>query len=250
MTTNRVALVTGATRNLGAGIARRLATDGFTVAVNGRDAEAGESVVASIIDAGGRALWLPADAADEDAVAEAVARVRADAGPVAVLVNNAGLRHAGPITETSLDDWSRVMATVLTGTFLWTRAALPDMYAAGWGRVVNLAGVSGQMGAADRSALVTAKSGVIGFTKAVSLEAAPRGVTVNTVSPALIDTDRAPVAGDSAGAAEHYRELTAQLPVGRPGQVHEVAALVSFLCSDDAGYITGQLYAINGGILR
>lgn len=248
--TDRVALVTGATRNLGKGIAHRLAADGFVVAVTGRDAEAGAGVVAAIEEAGGRALWVAGDAAVEGDVESVVARVHAEAGPIAVLVNNAGLRHAAPITETSLADWSRVLATVLTGTFLYTRAALPDMYAAGWGRVVNLAGVSGQMGAADRSALVTAKSGIIGFTKAVSLEAAPRGVTVNTVSPALIDTDRAPVAGDAAGAAEHYRELTAQLPVGRPGRVEEVAALVSFLCSEDAGYITGQLYAINGGILR
>ena len=248
--TDRVALVTGATRNLGEGIARRLAADGFIVAVTGRDAEAGGAVVASIEAAGGRALWVAADAAVESEVEAAVAHVRDLAGPIAVLVNNAGLRHAGPITETSLDDWRRVIDTVLTGTFLFTRAALPDMYAAGWGRVINLAGVSGQMGAADRAALVTAKSGIIGFTKAVSLEAAPRGVTVNTVSPALIDTDRAPVAGDARGAAEHYRELTAQLPVGRPGRVAEVAALVSFLCSEDAGYITGQLYAINGGILR
>jgi len=250
MTMDRVALVTGSTRNLGAGIAQRLADDGYIVAVNGRDAVAGERVVAAIRESGGRALWVPADASDEKAVAAAVAHVESKSGPIAVLVNNAGLRHAGPITQTSLDDWSRVMATVLTGTFLWTRATLPSMYSAGWGRVVNLAGVSGQMGAADRSALVTAKSGIIGFTKAVSLEAAPRGVTVNTVSPALIDTERDPVPGDSAGAAEHYRELTAQLPVGRPGRVEEVAALVSFLCSEEAGYITGQLYAINGGILR
>lgn len=248
--TDRVALVTGATRNLGAGIARRLAADGFVVAVTGRDADAGAGVVAGIEDAGGRALWVAGDAAVEADVEAVVARVREEAGPIAVLVNNAGIRHAGPVTETSLDDWSRVLGTVLTGTFLYTRAALPDMYAAGWGRVINLAGVSGQMGAADRAALVTAKSGIIGFTKAVSLEAAPRGVTVNTVSPALIDTERQPVAGDADGAAEHYRELTAQLPVGRPGRVEEVAALVSFLCSDDAGYITGQLHAINGGIYR
>lgn len=248
--TDRVALVTGATRNLGEGMARRLAADGFTVAVHGRNADAGRAVVASIVEAGGRALWVEADASAEAEVAAAVEHVRAEAGPISVLVNNAGLRHAAPITETSLDDWRRVLDTVLTGTFLFTRAVLPDMYAAGWGRVINLAGVSGQMGAADRSALVTAKSGIIGFTKAVSLEAAPHGVTVNTVSPALIDTDRTPVAGDAEGAAAHYRELTAQLPVGRPGRVDEVAALVSFLCSDEAGYITGQLYAINGGILR
>ena len=248
--TDRVALITGATRNLGEGMAHRLAADGFVVAVTGRNADAGRAVVADIVEAGGRAIWVAADASVEADVEAAVAQVRAEAGPIAVLVNNAGLRHAGPITETSLADWQRVMGTVLTGTFLFTRAALPDMYAAGWGRVINLAGVSGQMGAADRAALVTAKSGIIGFTKAVSLEAAPHGVTVNTVSPALIDTDRAPVDGDAAGAAEHYRELTAQLPVGRPGRVEEVAALVSFLCSDEAGYITGQLYAINGGILR
>lgn len=246
----RVALVTGATRNLGAGIARRLAADGFVVAVNGRDADAGRGVIRDIESAGGRAFWLPADATDEAEVRSAVERVHDEAGPVSVLVNNAGARFASPIHETSLADWSRVIATVLTGTFLWTRELLPDMYASGWGRVVNLAGVSGQMGAADRAALVSAKSGIIGFTKAVSLEAAPHGVTVNTVSPALIDTQRAPVPGDSAGATEHYRELTAQLPVGRPGRVDEVAALVAFLCSEDAGYITGQLYAINGGILR
>lgn len=248
--TGKFALVTGATRNLGEATARRLARDGFAVVLTGRDVAAGERVRAEIEQDGGRAIWIAGDASSESEVAAVVERAHAELGPITVLVNNAGTRHAGSILDTTLEDWNRVMATVLTGTFLYTRAVLPDMYAAGWGRVINLAGVSGQMGAVDRSAMVAAKSGIIGFTKAMSLEAAPHGITVNTVSPALIDTQRVPVSGDAEGAAAHYRELTAQIPVGRPGRVKDVAAFISFLCSEDAGYVTGQLHAINGGIYR
>jgi NAD(P)-dependent dehydrogenase (short-subunit alcohol dehydrogenase family) len=137
---------------------------------------------------------------------------------------------------------------VLTGAFLTTRATLPQMRQRGWGRIVNIAGMSGQSGAADRAPVVAAKSGIIGLTKACAHEANGSGVTVNAVSPGLIDTDRRPGLGDAVVAQEHYARLERQSnPVGRIGTVEDVAGLVSYLCSDAAGYVTGQVIAVNGG---
>lgn len=247
---NRTALVTGATRNIGAGIATRLAAAGYAVGVNGRDPQTVEETTAALRRSGARAVAVPGDISDEATVAAVVDRLCAEFGSVDVLVNNAGIRHHAPVTETELADWTGVLTTVLNGAFLLTRAVLPGMYEAGWGRIVNVAGVSGQMGVANSASVVTAKSGLIGLTKAISMEAAPRGVTVNAISPALIDTQRAPVGGDAQGAAAGYQRLATDIPVGRLGTVSEVAGLCAYLCSDEAGFVTGQVYAINGGLYR
>jgi NAD(P)-dependent dehydrogenase (short-subunit alcohol dehydrogenase family) len=243
----RVAIVTGAARNIGYAIAKALAGAGIAVAVNGRDEAAVDRAVEQLVAAGATAAPAPADVTSEAGVRAMVDDVLARWGRVDILVNNAGVRAHGPLVDTDLADWRAVLDTVLTGSFLTTRAVLGQMCDRGWGRIVNIAGLGGQQGAAGRAPLVTAKSGIIGLTKATAHEAAAHGVTVNAVSPGLIDTQRPPSLGDPAFAQAHYARMAAAVPMGRKGQVSEVAALCSFLCSDEAGYITGQVYGVNGG---
>jgi 3-oxoacyl-[acyl-carrier protein] reductase len=243
----RVALVTGATKNIGYAIAEVLASAGTAVAVNGRDRAAVDGAVQRLVAGGATAAPAPADIASEAGVRAMVDDVLARWGRVDILINNAGIRAHGPLVDTDLADWRAVIDTVLTGSFLTTRAVLGQMRDRGWGRIVNIAGMSGQKGAADRASVVAAKSGVIGLTKATALEAAAHGVTVNAISPGLIDTQRTQSLGDAGVAQAHYARMAASVPVGRQGRVSEVAALCAFLCSADAGFITGQVYSINGG---
>lgn len=245
----RVALVTGATKNIGYAIASALARGGTAVAVNGRDAAAVQDAVRRLEAEGATAAPAVGSIAGEEGVQAVVDAAVQRLGPVDVLVNNAGLRAHGPLATMALEDWSAVLDTVLTGSFLTTRAVLPGMCERGWGRVVNIAGVSGQKGAADRAPVVAAKSGLIGLTKATAHEAAPSGVTANAISPGLIDTQRSQSLGDAAVARAHYAHMAAQVPLQRQGSPAEVASLCAFLCSEDAGFITGQVYGINGGAL-
>ena len=242
-----LALVTGATQNIGFAIAQALAASGATVALNGRDPSAVAGAVERLAATGASVVPAVGDISTEQGVRDLVDGVTAAPGPVGVLVNNAGIRAHGPLLETDLADWQAVLDTVLTGAFLTTRAVLGGVLEAGWGRIVNIAGVSGQTGAAGRPAVVAAKAGLIGLTKATAHEAAPHGVTVNAVSPGLIDTKRSATRGDAALAAEHYAAMAARVPLARQGSVDEVGALCAFLCSDAAGFITGQVYGINGG---
>jgi NAD(P)-dependent dehydrogenase (short-subunit alcohol dehydrogenase family) len=241
------AIVTGASRNIGLAIARQLLRDGWRVCVTGRDADALAAAASSLTD-DGEIRWVAGDIGIEADVARLVADVEDAWGAVDALINNAGIRAHGPIESIEVRDWNTVLATVLTGAFLTTRATLPQMRERGWGRIVNIAGMSGQSGAADRAPVVAAKSGLMGLTKACAYEADGSGVTVNAVSPGLIDTERRPGLGDAGVAERHYRKLGRQgNPVGRIGTVDDIAAMVSYLCSDAAGYITGQVLAVNGG---
>jgi NAD(P)-dependent dehydrogenase (short-subunit alcohol dehydrogenase family) len=243
----RVALVTGAARNIGFAIAQALAADGMAVAVNGRDPDAVGDACERLTAAGATAIAAPGDISTEDGVAEVVNAAASLNGHVDVLVNNAGVRAHGPLVDTATEDWQQVIDTVLTGAFLTTRAVLGGMRERGWGRIINIAGMSGQSGAANRVAVVSAKSGLIGFTKAAALEGAAEGVTVNAISPGLIDTKRPPTLGDASYAQAHYTAVQDTVPIGRLGDVAEVAALCTFLCSEQAGFITGQVLSINGG---
>ena len=243
-----VALVTGSTRNIGLGIALRLAADGMAVAVNGRDAGACEEAAAQLRADHGMALAAPADVTDPEAVEELAARILAELGPIDVLVNNAVRRYQAPVLETDLASWRETLGTQLDAALLCSQAVLPGMRANGWGRIVNIVGVSGQRGAANRVAVVTAKSGLMGLTKALAMETAPEGITVNAVSPGLIDTVRRIPPEQEAVARAHYEREVEQVPMARLGRIEEIAGTVAFLCTDDAAFMTGQTLGVNGGL--
>ena len=239
-TNRRVALVTGASRNIGRSIAVALAEDGFDLLVVARSSgEESERTVEEVEGLGRRALLLKADVRDQDAILAGVDHAREELGPVSVLVNNAAVRRERDFLDIDRMDWDEVVDVVLGGAFVCSQAVLPDMVEQGWGRIVNIAGVTGQTGAARRAHVVTAKAGVLGLTKALAHEYAASGITVNAVSPGLIDTVR-----DHVPEPHRGREV----PVGRPGRIEEVTTAVRYLVGAGAAFVTGQTLNVNGGI--
>jgi len=237
------ALVTGGSGGLGAAICRRLARDGCHVVVHARTREAeARSLADAIRTDGGSAEAVAFDVTDGGAVREALGGVL-KSGPVQVLVNNAGVHDDAPLAGMRFEQWSRVIDVTLHGFFHVTQALLLEMMATRWGRIVNVSSISAQAGNPGQTNYAAAKAGLIGATRALALEVAKRGVTVNAIAPGLIDTgmlgDRFP--------PERVRDL---VPAGRMGEPDEVAALVSYLTSDAAQYVSGQVLAINGGMYR
>jgi len=240
-TGNRVALVTGGGRNIGRAIALELGSGGFDVGVLVRsDLVSAEGVADEVRALGRRCVALAADVRDAAAVTAMADQVRSDLGPPTVLVNAAALRKETPFLEMSHDEWREIIDVVVDGAFVCSREVLPDMLAAGWGRIVMIGGLSGQTGAAQRAHVVTAKAALVGLTKALALEFAESNITVNAVSPGMIDTVR------SGAEPKHHDER--RIPVGRLGKPQEVAAAVRFLVSDEAAFITGQTVNVNGGL--
>lgn len=241
----KVAVVTGGGRAMGAEIARRLAADGFRVVVWDLDEVLDSSDW--IADAPGVEA-MTVDVSSEEQVDAAVASVLAVHGRIDALVNNAAVSpktngYRTPPMETSTQEWDLVMGVNLRGPFLVTRAVLPSMTSTGWGRVVNISSSSGRQGARIAGlAYGVAKSGINGLTRTLALEAGRHGITINSVAPGRIAT---PMSARSA--PEVQTASKARIPVGREGQVHDVAGLVSYLCSDEAGFITGTTIDINGG---
>ncbi|WP_280227408.1 beta-ketoacyl-ACP reductase [Nocardia farcinica] len=242
--TSRTAIVTGSARGIGAATARRLAADGFAVAVLDLEESAAGPVVGEIEAAGGRALAVGVDVADEQSVDAAVQRVASELGAPTVLVNNAGITRDNLLFKMSVQDWDAVMNVHLRGSFLMSRATQKYMTEAKWGRIVNLSSTSalGNRGQANYSA---AKAGLQGFTKTLAIELGKFGVTVNAIAPGFIETD---MTRDEV--TEEMREVVLKygVPAGRPGQPEEVAAAISFLASDDASYINGAVIPVDGGM--
>ena len=237
-----VAVVTGAGRNIGRAIALDLGRAGIDVVVVVRsNREEAESVAEEVRALGRRAMAGIADVRDAAAIASIAEETRAVLGPPTVLVNNAAVRRETPFLEISPAEWREVVSITLDGAFLCARAVLPDMIAAGWGRIVNIAGLSGQTGASHRAHVVAAKAGLIGFTKALALEYAAHNITINAVSPGQIETSRA------GPEPSHHAEQ--RVPIGRRGRPEEVAAMVGYLVSDRAAFVTGQTLNVNGGLL-
>jgi 2-hydroxycyclohexanecarboxyl-CoA dehydrogenase len=243
---HRVTVVTGGGSGLGQSISTQLARDGHQVAVLDVNAEAAEKVVAELQAAGARAIAVPVDVADQDAVATAFASVRSELGPVEILVTSAAVAGFTRFDKITLEEWNRYLAVNLTGTFLCLQAALSDMVAAGWGRIVTISSAAGQKGAPRQGHYAASKGGVIALTKTIAIDYAAKGITANTVPPFVIDT---PMLREQQRAKKlpPTEMLTQAIPAGRLGTGEDVAALCAFLCSDAAGYITGQVIGVNGG---
>ena len=237
----RVALVTGASRNIGRAIALALADAGAAVVVNARaSADEARAVVREIEAAGGNAVMSLADVTDEQAVNTMVKSTLDNLGRLDILVNNAAVRDVRPIDEIDYATWKRITAVILDGAFLATKASLAGLRASGAGAIVNIGGMSGHTGAAGRPHVVAAKLGLVGLTRALAHDLAPDRITVNCVVPGLIDTQR----GASSGLKTAHLHETL---IGRRGTAEEIAAAVRFLAGPNARYITGQDLHLNGG---
>ncbi|WP_116198622.1 SDR family oxidoreductase [Amycolatopsis circi] len=247
-TTRRTAIVTGAARGIGAGVAERLAADGFAVAVLDLDEAACAAVVARIAEAGGTALAVGVDVSNEEAVEAAVARVAAELGDPAVLVNNAGILRDNLLFKMTAADWDAVMGVHLRGSFLMSRAVQGFMTKAGWGRIVNLSSTSalGNRGQANYAA---AKAGLQGFTKTLALELGKFGVTANAIAPGFIETEMTKATAERMGVSfDDFRTAVVKdIPVARGGLPADVAHAVSFFASEGAGFVSGQVLYVAGG---
>ena len=244
----RTAIVTGAARGIGAATAIRLAKDGNAVAVLDLDEASCAGTVSAITSAGGRAIGVAVDVTSPERVDAAVAQVMAELGAPTILVNNAGIIRDNLIFKMPLEDWDAVMNVHLRGAFLMTKAVQAHMTAAKYGRIVNLSSTSaqGNRGQANYSA---AKAGVQGFTKPLALELGPFGVTANAVAPGFIATDmtRATAERMKIPFEEFLISASTQIPVGRVGRPEDIAATISFLASEEAGFVSGQIIYVAGG---
>ncbi len=248
--TQRVAIVTGAARGIGAATARRLAADGMAVAVLDLDASTCAGTVDAITGDGGRAMAVGADVSQADQVEAAVGKVVAELGPPAILVNNAGVIRDNLLFKMTEDDWDTVLGVHLRGAFLMSRAAQKHMVDQRFGRIVNLSSSSalGNRGQVNYSA---AKAGMQGFTKTLAIELGPFGITANAVAPGFIVTDMTAATAARIGMSfDDFQQMAAsQVPVRRIGQVEDVAHVISFLCSEGAGFVSGQVIYVAGGPL-
>lgn len=240
----KVALVTGAGKNIGRAIALTLARDGATVVVNGRSDQAAiETVAQEIRDAGGRAEAILADVSTADQVARMADQVASSLGGVDILVSNAGLRRQTPFLQMSLEEWREILSVALDGAFILTRAFVPQMIARGGGSVIALSGISTHVGTPNRAHVSASKAGLEGLIRALAVELGPQGIRANCVAPGAVDTVR----GASAGAMPQTLGRDEGIPMRRKAAVQEIADIVRMLAGPEGGYVTGQTIHVNGG---
>ncbi|WP_028534370.1 acetoacetyl-CoA reductase [Paludibacterium yongneupense] len=240
--TNRVALVTGGMGGIGNAICKALGKAGHTVVTTYSKPGREDAWVAEMKTLGISAHAYPCDVTDAAQCAALVAQVSSEIGPVAVLVNNAGITRDGTLRKMSAEDWSAVLATNLDSVFFMARPVIDGMLDAGWGRIINISSINGQKGQFGQTNYSAAKAGMHGFTMALAQEVARKGVTVNTISPGYIATEMV-----MAVPEDVRNKIIGQIPVGRLGTPEEIAGLVTYLASDIAGFITGANLSINGG---
>lgn len=240
----KVAVVTGSGRNIGKAIAMRLARDGAAVVINGRSKpEQVEAVVQEITSAGGRAVGCLADITRQDEAERLIGCAVENFGGLDILVNNAALRQEADLATTTLEEWHRVLAVILDGAFLCAKAAHPHLLKSSAGTIVQIGGMTGSTGAKSRVHVVTAKAGLMGMTKALAWDLAEHGITVNLVSPGMIETVR-----DLSTAPAKPKHHAVHSPLlGRRGSAEDIAGMVQWLCGPDARFVTGQTLHTNGG---
>ncbi len=243
----RIAIVTGGASGMGKATSLRFAREGRAVGVLDIDGQGAAAVADEINAAGGKAIALAADLGDRAQIEAAVAQTREALGPVTIVVNNAAVESFAPVAEVTDEDWDRLMAVNLKGAFVLIQAALPDMVAAGWGRVINVSAFGAQIGAPNMALYTASKGGVISMTRSMAVELGPQGITVNSVSPGFIDTPMARRAIDGDLFPVPYEQIIASYPIPRLGKPEEIAAACAYFASEDAGYVTGQLLGVNGG---
>jgi 3-oxoacyl-[acyl-carrier protein] reductase len=240
----KVAIISGAGKNIGKCIAQMLAADGAAVVVNGRgDRPIIEETAREIRAAGGKAMPYLADVSKPDQVAGMVEAAVREFGGVDIAVNNAGLRRQTSFVQMSLEEWHEILSVALDGAFILAKAAVPEMIKRGGGAIVGLSGVSHHAGSTGRVHVNASKAGLEGFLRGLAMELAPHNITANAVAPGSIDTVRGPSAGGPQGRG-HIREI----PLGRQGRPEEIAAMVRFLVGPEGRYITGQTIHVNGGL--
>lgn len=240
----RVAVVTGAGRGIGKAIAETLAAAGAQVVCVSRSQENCGKVAEAIASQGGKARALAVDVSDGAAVAQACGELNEEFGTIDILVNNAGITHDGMMLRMSNENWDDVLQTNLSSCFYWTKGLAGPMARKRWGRIVNITSVIGLMGNAGQVNYAAAKAGMIGFTKSIAKELASRTITCNAVAPGFIETDM---------TADLDEEITSQIssriPLKKFGKPEDIANMVQFLCSEEANYITGQVFTVDGGMV-
>ena len=243
---SRTAVVTGGASGMGLSICEHLADRGHRVAVLDLNGDGAEQTAADLRSRGAQAFGTAVDVSDRAAVDDALDKVRSEFGPIEILVTSAGISAFVKFLDLTIDQWNKMIAVNLTGTFHCVQAAIPDMIAAKWGRIVLISSSSAQTGAPRMAHYVSSKGGVIGLMRALAREFAPTGITVNTIPPSSIDTPMAREQQELGNLPDH-EQWAARIPVGRVGTGDDIAAACAFLCSEEASYVTGQIIGVNGG---
>jgi NAD(P)-dependent dehydrogenase (short-subunit alcohol dehydrogenase family) len=246
MSTERVVVVTGGASGIGLGVCKLFAANGHPVAMLDLQEEALARESAALRAGGAKVLACVADVSSRASIDAAYARVRAELGPISIVIANAGISASQDFLSMTLDTWDRMIAVNLTGVFHTLQAAVPDMVAAKWGRIVTISSQAAQSGAQDRAHYAASKGGVIGMTRSLAREFAAHGITVNTIPPSLVDTPLARE-GERTGQVPPIEMIAQHIPISRAGTPEDIANACEFLCSDKASYITGQEINVNGG---
>jgi len=240
----QAALVTGASRGIGRAVALALAAEGRPIAINYRSgADEAKETLAMVEEIGGRGICVQADVTDSEQIDRCFSEVEKELGAVTVLVNNAGVRADGLALSMTDEMWDRVIRTNLFGTFACSRRALRGMLRTRWGRIVNVSSIAGIQGSPGQANYSAAKAGVVGFTRTLAREVAAKNITVNAVAPGLVTTELTETLGE-----KRLAEITSHVPQGRPGTPEEVAGAVRWLCGEEAGYMTGSVLTLDGGM--